>query len=174
MALRSAQKLVGRLTQPQYGLLKALTGEAAFDSASLAGAVRDAVADRLALARGLVSAASTLLRNEDVLVRRSAASRAYYAAYHAARAVVFEIHRRDEDDHEKLPRLIDEERPGQALGAIMKELRRVRNEMDYSPYPGPDLETRYDDDELEAVIRDSVERAAAFVETMIGYLRERR
>ena len=56
----------------------------------------------------------------------------------------------------------------------MKELRRVRNEMDYSPYPGPDLETRYDDEELETVIRDSVERAAAFVDALATYLEERR
>lgn len=173
MAARSSHKVVGRLTQSQYGVLNALTHDGPVDKEVLGEAVRRVVSDRVAFARGLIGTAKILRDSQHELVRRTAASRAYYAAYHAARAVVFDIHSRDEDDHERLPRLIDEALPAEALGETLKELRRLRNEVDYSPYPGPDGRTRYDDGELEALVVDSVEQAERVVTMLAAYVERR-
>lgn len=125
MAITSANKLVGQLTQPEYALLKSLTDQQEVSAASLEKLIRAAVRDRLKLARGLVRAARVLAKNRDPIVRRSAVSRAYYGAYHAARATVFAIHRRDEDDHEKLPRIVDEVVGGEASAGMKWTIRRT-------------------------------------------------
>jgi hypothetical protein len=46
-----------------------------------------------------------------------------------------------------------------AVGESLKDLRRSRNEADYSPYPGPDERTQYDPDELQDVILGSIDTA---------------
>lgn len=173
MACKSPSKLIGRLTQPAYGLLRSLTDGGPLDAVTLERSVKTAVADRFVLARGLIKAAKVLAENEDSLVRRSAVSRAYYAGYHAARATVFEVERRDVDDHEKLPGLVDLALKGQAqAGDVLKELRRLRNEMDYSPYPGPDPGTQYEAEEIENKIRESIQRAEDLVDTLEQYLQQ--
>ena len=70
-------------------------------------------------------------------------------------------------------RLIDEVLPAEALGETLKQLRRLRNEMDYSPYPGPDAWTRYDDGEPESLVVDSVERAERVVTMLAAYVEGR-
>lgn len=172
MASKSAHKIIGQLSQPQYGLLRSLTdGQPPVDAASLENGVKKVVNDRFVLARGFIEAARTLARSDNPLVRRSAVSRAYYAAYHSARATLFEIRRHDEPDHEALPQVIDSIVEGK--GDILKELRRLRNEMDYSPYPGPNAHTEYDEPEIEEVIRTSVERAEEFINALERHLIER-
>lgn len=158
------------MTQPQYGVLNALAHDGPVDKGILEEAVRRVVSDRVTFARGLISTAKILRDHHDALVRRSAASRAYYAAYHVARAVVFHVHSRDEDDHGRLARLMDEVLPADGLGESLKELRGLRNEVDYSPYPGPDDGTRYDDGELEALLVDSVDRAERVVTMLAAYV----
>jgi uncharacterized protein (UPF0332 family) len=175
MAFRSPGKLIGRLTQPAYGVLRSLTDGGPLDAASLETSVTRVVADRFQFARSLIRAAKVLAESEDPLVRRSAVSRAYYGAYHAARATVFEVERRDEDDHEKLPAVVDLALRGQVqAGDILKDLRRLRNEMDYAPYPGPNPETQYDAQEIENAINESIRRAESLVDTLKEHLEQRR
>lgn len=175
MTSKAPSKLIGQLKQPQYALLRELTDAQTLDAASLEGTVNGVVNDRFALARGLIEAARILANSENQFARRSAVSRAYYGAYHAARATVFAIRRHDEDDHEELPRVVDLVLEGQAVvGAVLKELRQRRNEMDYSPYPGPSAQTQWDAQEIEEVTRRSVEQAEDLVEMLERYLQERR
>jgi hypothetical protein len=151
LATTSANKIVAQLSQPEYALLKSLTDHQGLNAASLEKLVRAATRDRMSLARGLVKAAKALARNRDSRVRRSAVSRAYYAAYHAARATVFAIHHRDESDHEKL-----------------------RNEMDYSPYPGPNAQAHYEPNEIEDIIKSSVTRATDLLDALSAHLKGRK
>ena len=88
---RSRRKIFERLTQPEHGLLQKLTDGHTLDAPSLQTMMRAAVDDRFRLARGMLDAARLLATHADAFVRRSAASRAYYGAYHAARATVFEV-----------------------------------------------------------------------------------
>ncbi|MGH7275749.1 MAG: HEPN domain-containing protein [Candidatus Rokuibacteriota bacterium] len=175
MAGRSRRKLIGQLTQPQYALLKDLTDGGPLDAPALETSVDEAIAYRLKLAQGFIRAARVLATNEDALVRRSAISRAYYGAYHAARATVFAVHHRDEHRHTELARVIDEVLARRAsVGDALKELLRLRREMDYSPYPGPDDSSEYSEEEIERAINDSITRAERIVGVLEGYLQERR
>jgi uncharacterized protein (UPF0332 family) len=131
--------------------------------------------DRFSLARGMLSAAQLLASQADSLVRRSAASRAYYAAYHAARATLFEVTGRDEDDHEKLRRAmtsISEE--SWSVSESLAELRRLRNEVDYSPYPGPNVTSEYTEQEFDLQVRGALDEAARLVEMLEAHVRDRR
>src|SRR5713101_5988599 len=98
------------------------------------------------------------------MVRRSAESRAYYGAYQAARATVLWVHHRDEGDHERLGREIDEmSKLPTRSGTELKELRTTRKAFDYSPHPGPDDRTAYDASTIEAMIKESLETAEKLV-----------
>lgn len=173
MAVRARNKLIARLTQPAYALLRGLTDEGHLDGPGLGQAIDAVVADRLALADGMMRAARLLAGSEDLFVRRSARSRAYYAAYHAARAAVFAIDRRDVDDHERLPASVDASLPHVAVGETLKELKRLRSETDYSPYPGPNPDMRYSDEELEAAIQGGVDLANETVRRLKDALNQR-
>jgi uncharacterized protein (UPF0332 family) len=166
-------KLISRLTQPVYALIRGLTDGASLDAESLEHSIGQVVAARLALAEGMLAAARLLAGVEDILIRRSAVSRAYYGAYQAARAAVFVVTRRDVDDHEKLPAVIDEVAAQAAVGQDLKELRRLRNEMDYSPYPGPNPENEYTADELAAAIAEGVARSEAAIHRLQEFLAQR-
>lgn len=175
MAPKSRRKVIGRLTQSEYGLLRELTDDQALDAASLEAAVGEVVEDRFRLAKGMIEAAGVLAGSQNELVRRSAISRSYYGAYHAARATVFAIRRRDEDDHEELPKLADAVLDGRlVVGDTLTELKRLRREADYSPYPGPSAETEYETAEIERLIGRAVQQASEMVETLERHLRDRR
>jgi hypothetical protein len=174
VAVTTTRKLIEKLTQPEYARLRALTNEAPLDAEGLQSSLQAFVTDRLELAHGLLRAAGVLLMNDDPLVRRSAASRAYYGAYHAARAAVFAVHRRDVDDHERLAEAVDGRFPGEpGTGELLKQLRRLRSEVDYSPYPGPGSNREYETQELETQIRDCVTRAQQLVRDLEERLRRR-
>ena len=168
MPTRSRLKRLEKLTQPQYALLQDSTDHGAIDAAGLEALVGDFVAQRLALSDALMAAAQVLCAHENPLVRRSAVSRSYYAAYQAARATVFLVHRRDEDAHKDLPGEITPLVSAQA-GEMLKELSRLRNEFDYSPYPGPNAEERYDDQEIDGVVQDTVEQARFFIDQLTAF-----
>jgi len=137
--------------------------------------VSAAVDDRFRLARGMLDTAKFLAAHGDPFVRRSAASRAYYSAYHAARATVFKVRGRDEDDHEELPGVIDSVLDRQrSVGEQLRELKRLRHEADYSPYPGPNPTSEYTEEEFDARILAAVAQATLLVETLDAYLRDRR
>jgi len=168
MPTRSRLKRLERLTQPQYALLQDITDQGAIDAAGLETLVVDFVADRLALSDALMAAAQVLRGHANPLVRRSAVSRAYYAAYHAARATVFLVHRRDQDAHKDLPGDITRLVTAQA-GELLKDLSRLRNEFDYSPYPGPNAEERYDDGEVDGIVQGMVNQAQDFIAQMTAF-----
>lgn len=174
MAEKARPKIVGAVKQVQYALLRDLTDSGTLDAPSLEAFVEEIVRDRLALAAGMMRAAKLLAAQDDLIIKRSAVSRAYYAAYHAARATVFAIRRHDEDDHDKLGKAIGALLGDGVLGDMPKNLRQVRNEMDYSPYPGPDPETRYDDEEINGSIADSMAMAETLIQTFERRLAERR
>ena len=90
------------------------------------------------------------------------------------RAVIFAVHSRDEDDHAKLPAVLDS-LPDLAmkLGPVLKELRQLRNEMDYSPYPGPDEHTAYDAGEIDHQIAASIQKAEGVLQALNAYLAQR-
>ncbi|MGH7326585.1 MAG: hypothetical protein ACREJ9_18340 [Candidatus Rokuibacteriota bacterium] len=172
---KSRRKLIAQLKQPQYALLRDVTQEGALDAPTLTGYVQATVADRFALARGFIDAAKLLAGSGNPLIRRSAVSRAYYGAYHAARATVFAVHRRDEDEHARLAHTIDSlVQAGGAVQTTMKDLRGVRDEMDYSPYPGPDSESEYTDEQIEGFVRETIDGAERLIERFDRFLRERR
>lgn len=168
MPSRSRLKRLEKLTQPQYALLQDITDQGAIDAAGLETLVVDFVADRLALSDALMAAAQVLRAHANPLVRRSAVSRAYYAAYHAARATVFLVHRRDQDAHKDLPGDITRLMTAQA-GELLRDLSRLRNEFDYSPYPGPNAEERYDDGEVDGIVQGMVDQAQAFIAQMTAF-----
>lgn len=128
----------------------------------------------------MLDAARLLATHADVLVRRSAASRAYYGAYHAARATVFEVRGRDEDDHDKLPRVIESVvEHERSLGEQLRDLKRLRQEADYSPYPGPPDQGphstwEYTEAEFGDLIQIAIDRAVQLVEMLDAYVQNRR
>jgi uncharacterized protein (UPF0332 family) len=173
VASPSRNKAIGQLKQAQYSLLRSLTDGAVLDAASLERSVMQVVRDRFMLARGCLKAAAILLRETDPLVRRSAVSRAYYAAYHAARATVFAVHRHDEDSHKELPQTL-KDILGESAGDTLKELRRLRDEMEYSPYPGPRPQTAYTGPEIEGMVKNSVRQARTLVANLEKHLKAKR
>lgn len=133
------------------------------------------VQDRLVVAKGMLDAARVLAGHENVMVRRSAISRAYYGAYQAARATVFEVDHRDEDSHEDLPKAVDRVLSGNiAAGETLTELKRLRHETDYSPYPGPNAKTEYTTEELDELIQRAVRQAADMIDQLEMFLQNRR
>lgn len=172
MPSEQAKKLLEKVSASQYALLRDLTEKESLDARWLEEAITSLVKDRFSLARGFLRAARALVRSSDPIVRRSAVSRAYYAAYHAARATVLQIGRRDEDKHEALWRDIDKLVPG--TGETLKELRQRRNESDYSPYPASNAQAPYEEKAFNAIIRDSIRRSDDFVRRLAKHLRERR
>lgn len=175
MALPSREKLIAQLTQQEYALLKSLTDVGPLDAKSLEASVNAVVRDRLAFARSFIEAARVLAASGDPLIRRGSVSRAYYGAYHAARATVFAIRHHDEDHHGRVAQTIDSVLDGKvAVGGLLKELRLRRDELEYSPYPGPNDEAQYDAAETEDLIQRTLQQAEEVVRSLETHLRERR
>lgn len=170
-----SKKLLEKVTRSQYALLRSLTDGQTLDARWLEDAVTSLVSDRFALARGFIKAARILAKSTDSLVRRGAVSRAYYGAYHAARATVLAIKRQDQDDHEALIREVDHLIGAEhRVGDTLKELRYLRNEADYSPYPVPIPQTPYELRKFESIIEKSIRRAEQLIRLFQKYLRDRR
>ena len=174
MTSGSSKKRLEKVTGSQYDLLRDLTETATLDAMGLQAAVDEITKDRREMAHGFLRAAETLAKNKNPMVRRSAVSRAYYGAYQAARATVLSVHHRDEHDHERLGKEIESIKgmPGSA-GVELKELRRLRNEFDYSPYPGKDPGTLYDARTTEVMIKGSLQTAARLVRAFEKRLEQR-
>lgn len=111
----------------------------------LNGRIRVLCEDRLKLARHHLTVAKQIQRRgvpgqirDD---KRQVISRAYYAMYHAVRALHFALRGFDFDDHQKLPEVVRREmggrllkRPTDKLYRALSRGRVARNEADYSPY----------------------------------------
>lgn len=102
--------------------------------------IAQACADRLRLAQGFLDDADRAMRARPPM-RRTAVGRYYYAMYQAARAVVF--FRTPGDDHEQhsdLPKWLPADFPDTDRWKNgLKDARLRRNEADYDPYPGADI-----------------------------------
>lgn len=174
MASDVSKKLLEKVTSSQYALLRSLTDAETIDARGLERTVTSIVRDRFELARGFIKAARVLAKSKDPLVRRTAVSRAYYGAYQAARAMFFEIKRHDQDNHEVLIKELDNLVPGHSAGNTLRELRYLRNEADYSPYPVSSPQTPYDPKRFEGIIKGSVRRAEELIRLFQKRLREGR
>jgi len=83
-------------------------------------------------------------------------------------------------DHEKLPGVINsvvENEP--PIGEQLRDLKRRRQEADYSSYPGPPHSGQhsmleYDESEFDGQIQDAVDRAGQLVDLLGAYVQTRR
>ena len=94
---------------------------------------------RILLAEGQLRCAVALAKfsreGERPEERLSAISRAYYAMYNAARALVFLRMGQDVSDHSKLPKhLPDDLHNRESWREKLEKYRRYRNEADYDPF----------------------------------------
>ena len=169
------KKRLEKISGAQYGLLHEFTERGPVDHATLDAAIAGIVGDRFHMARSFPQAARALSKSNAAPVRRSAVSRAYDGVYQAARATLLSKARRDEGDHEKLGKDMEGLKglPATA-GTVLKELRVRRDEFDYSPYPGPSPRAPYDEDEIEAIIKESIRQAQGLVRMFQDYLKKDR
>ncbi len=175
MTSEASRKLLEKVSASQYALLRSLTDRETLDARWLDNAVASVVKDRFALARGFIKAARLLAKDRNPGIRRGAVSRAYYGAYHAARAYYFAIKRQDESDHKELSRKVhDLTGKTHDVGNILNELRHLREEADYSPYPTPIGQPTFAAGEFEGIIKVSIRRAEDLVALFTKLERERR
>lgn len=151
-----------RLKGAEYEWIRQLGNVGLLEIQAVEEAIDRIVVDRMRLAEELLKEAKTLSKGSGVSLR-TAISRAYYAQYHSARAVIFHLYRRDMDDHTSLPRAI-EKVFGKPLGDVLKYWREKRNKVDYSPYPQFDL---------RVTAREGVESAKHFLNICTDHLRKR-
>lgn len=97
--------------------------------------------DRIKLANLHLRQASASSRTK-IPQHRSTVSRAYYAMYHAARAVTYiSIGGDDHEQHSILPTKLPADFPDcQEWKNRLKTARLERNRADYDPYPAGDME----------------------------------
>lgn len=93
-------------------------------------------ADRYRLAVQFLTSARVASKSRPPQYR-SAISRAYYAMYHSARAIVYVVNAGDDyQDHVKLSQQIPEQFPAATTWRNrLREARLLRNRCDYDPYP---------------------------------------
>jgi uncharacterized protein (UPF0332 family) len=94
---------------------------------------------RFALAKRFLSYAREG-QSHDPKNCRLVVSRAYYAMYHAARAVVYFSHGGDDhESHSELPNYLPGDFPNQVVWRnALRDARLERNRADYDPYPMTD------------------------------------
>jgi uncharacterized protein (UPF0332 family) len=101
--------------------------------------LEQATRDRFQFAQENLKWARSALSGSDPKFRMGLA-RAYYAMYHAARAVVFLVERGDDfQAHSELPKHLPQNFPNRAQWENnLKNARLERNRADYDPYPKAD------------------------------------
>ena len=154
--------ILSRLKAPEYEWIQKLGDVGLLEMQAVEEAIDRIVVVRMHLAEELLKEAKTLAKGSGVSLR-TAISRAYYAQYHSARAVIFHLYRRDIDDHGALPRAI-EKVFGKTFGGLLKYWRERRNKVDYSPYP---------QFELGVTAHEGVEAAEHFLSICTDHLRKR-
>lgn len=95
-----------------------------------------AAQDRIRLSKAFLRDAKAVQSGARPLYR-TAVSRAYYALYHAMRAVVYCSYGGDDNEkHDKLPGFIPDDFPNKLQWEnTLKTARYERNKADYEPYP---------------------------------------
>jgi uncharacterized protein (UPF0332 family) len=130
--------------------------------------VQMACSDRLSFAKQLLSSARWVLESAKPHYR-TALARAYYAMYHAARAVIF-FHNSgdDHEEHSKLPKHIPGDFPDRSRWENeLKTARLERNKADYDPYPKSDKA-------FESIAMTTFKTAEEFLLVTKQYLVKRR
>ena len=133
------KRIVSALSSRVYGDIRAICATVDLTQDKLEELIRSAVFDRVELAISLYKTAQTINAQSDKQDGdyRSIISRCYYCHYHLARALVFLITKDDIDNHEELPKKLGKFLPSNYAIFIdkLERYRRIRNEVDYSPYP---------------------------------------
>ena len=113
--------------------------------------------DRLNLAADFARRAERL-HDGPTISNRDAISRAYYAMYHAWRAVAYFSHEGDDyEEHKKLPDFAPPEFPTvEAWQNRLADARLTRNQADYDAYPKSDAAWSNDAARLVAESRELV------------------
>ena len=126
-----------------------------------------AVKDRLELARLILKSTEASLTLPAPSFR-TAVSRAYYAMYHTARALVYFKHGGDDhQDHSKLPANLPDDFPSASRWENqLKQARYERNRADYDPYPKSDRR-------FESAAHDLIQSAQDLMPIARRYLRQK-
>jgi len=137
---------------------------APLDVAKLQDIVNELTLDRFNLAKEFLSQAQA----QDLSTisgQKLAISRGYYAMYQSARTVIFHYGRADVDEHENVPKCLPSTLPNRAHWANrLIEWRKLRNQVDYSPYP---------EGNLHALAQQILLEAQAFLDLCVHFLRGR-
>lgn len=152
--------------------MRALTDIDSITGAALEGGIQEVAEERLRIADACLSAAKLLVDAAEFRVQRQAIPRAYYAAYHAVRAVILAVERRDVNEHDALASLVARV-VSAPTGNELKDLRNLRNEFEYAAYPGPDAASLYTEDEQLERVRDVINRSGAMVAELKRFLEGR-
>ena len=125
------------------------------------------VTDRLELARSILGSAENSV-DLPAPSFRTAVSRAYYAMYHATRALSYFVHGGDDQqEHSKLPASIPHDFPSRSHWENeLKHARLERNRADYDPYPKNDRR-------FENAAKDLIRHARDFIPRARHYLRSK-
>ena len=153
---------VAKMTGREYGLLRALAEGSYLDLMPVEDLLKNAVADRIALASGVLKFAQAIPVDSDLNCRQ-VISRTYYAMHHAARAIIFESAHDDVTSHEEV---IGEMKSilGKKASETLKQQLRLRNAAEYEIY------LRFD---LQGEARQALSVAADFIKACEEYLKGR-
>jgi len=132
-------KRITEITNKEYGLLRELSDNSYLELQPVEDAIHQIVAERLKLAQDYLDFAASIA-NTSPSNCRQIISRSYYAMHHAARAVIFEIRRRDNRSHEAVITEIAKIM-GADVSVMLKAQLDLRNSVEYELYlPGLDFQ----------------------------------
>lgn len=153
-----------RLKSSEYGLIRDLMDKGVADGPKIHRIIEQVGVDRLTMARKRFDFVQSIPLDTEI-TQKIALSLNYYAMYQAARTAVFHPLREDVDHHERLATHI-----GSIFGKDDEDRitfwRKVRNEVDYSPYPKLDRP-------LAKLSKESILETGYFIDKVIDYLRKR-
>ena len=152
------------LKSSEYGLLRDLMDKGVADGPKIHRIIEQVVVDRLTMAKERLDFVRSIPLDTEIR-QKIALSLNYSAMYQAARAAGFHTSREDVDHHERLATHI-----GSIFGKDDEDRitfwRRVRNEVDYAPYPRLDKP-------LAELSKQSILETGYFIDKMVDYLRKR-
>jgi len=164
------KKTISRLSSRLYGDIRVICSSEGITQIKLDELVQSVTTDRVMLALSFYECAKKIevqLYKQDGDCR-SIISRCYYCQYHLARALIFLITKDDVDNHEKLPKKLGECLKSDYTPFVdrLDQCRRIRNEVDYSPYPEID-------DSLNAVTLQILQETEESIKLILQCFKER-
>ena len=123
---------MGTISGMEYGLLAALGKGEVLDQGDVEDLLRKVEEDRLALAQGYLTFAQAVGLDSGMQCRQ-VISRCYYAMHHAARAVIYQVKRKDVPSHEGvivgIGKVMDED-----AKRTLRQQHKLRNQVEYEVY----------------------------------------